>query len=77
VYPQIRPLITAIPNEPEFEYRWYNLNEHIYSEPVARNALARFAIRRFINNVRVGKITMQELSALFEIPDKPKSKLRF
>jgi hypothetical protein len=53
------------------------IGEHMDAAPVARNAIARIAIRRFIEAYKSGEITPQELAAYFDRPDKPQPKLRF
>ena len=52
------------------------LGDFIQSDPVARHALVRIAVRRFIEAFRSGEITPGELSGLFEVPERPKPKLR-
>jgi hypothetical protein len=52
------------------------LGDFLQSEPVARNAITRIAIRRMIEDYRAGKITLDELGAYFDRPEKPQPRLR-
>ena len=45
-------------------------------EPIARNAISRLAIRRFIEAYLAGELTPEVLSGYFERPDRPQPKLR-
>ncbi len=51
------------------------LGEYLDSQPVARNALMRLAVRQFIEDFMSGKITPADLAARFQKDDKPKAKL--
>lgn len=53
------------------------LGAHLQAEPVARNTLMRIAIRRLLESYLAGGLTLDELAGYFEIPDKPKPKLKF
>lgn len=53
------------------------LGAHLGAEPVARNTLMRIAIRRLIELYQAGELTLDDLGGYFEIPDKPKPKLKF
>jgi hypothetical protein len=53
------------------------IEEHMDVAPVARNAIARIAIRRFIEAYKSGEITPQELAAYFDRPGKSQPKLIF
>ncbi len=50
------------------------LGEQLNTEPVARNALVRIAVRELIKNYRAGRL---DLLPFFEAPEKPKPKTRF
>lgn len=52
------------------------LGERLGSEPIARNALIRDAVRRFIFAYRSGEITPEELLGKFEVPKQPKPKYK-
>ena len=45
------------------------------ADPVARNALLRIAVRKFILDYRAGALTLDDLGAYFTKPEKPKPKL--
>jgi len=51
------------------------LGDFMDAEPIARNALIRIAVRRFILAHRSGDITLQELAEYFDRPEKPQPKL--
>jgi hypothetical protein len=52
------------------------LGDHMQAEPVARNAITRIAIRRMIQDYRAGRLTLEELAAYFDRPEKPQPRLR-
>jgi hypothetical protein len=52
------------------------LTEEIESS-VSRNSLMRIAIRRLIEDVRIGKITHEELGKYFVRPERPAPRLKF
>jgi hypothetical protein len=52
------------------------LGRFIDSEPVARNALVRIAARKLISEFRSGKLTVEQLAAMFTRPDKPRPRLK-
>lgn len=52
------------------------LGEYLGADPVARNAIMRIAIRRFLEDYRAGRLTLADLAERFTIPDKPKPRLK-
>lgn len=54
-----------------------DLGDYLESEPVARNALMRIAIRKFIIDYREDNISIDDLAGYFKTPEKPKPKLDF
>jgi hypothetical protein len=52
------------------------LGEVIGTEPIARNALMRIAVRRFIEAYRAGAITLGDLANYFDKPEKPSPRLK-
>ena len=52
------------------------LGDYLDAEPIARNAISRLAIRRFIEAYQMGELTPEVLSGYFERPDRPQPKLR-
>jgi hypothetical protein len=53
------------------------LTEHLGCAPLARNAIGRLAIRRFLEGWQAGDITLDDLAEHFNLPDKPQPKLKF
>lgn len=53
------------------------ITEHLGCEPLARNAIARLAIRRFLEGWFAGDITIDDLASHFQLPEKPQPKLKF
>jgi hypothetical protein len=51
------------------------LGAMLESEPIARNALIRIAVRRLIVDLRSGAMSYDDLGAYFTKPKKPKLKL--
>jgi hypothetical protein len=52
------------------------LGEMLDSKAVARNALIRLAARRFIEQLRRGDLSMDELAGYFSTPEKPQPRLK-
>lgn len=52
------------------------LGEYLGANKVARNSIMRLAIRRFLEGLQDGSITLAELSELFTTPEKPQPKLK-
>lgn len=52
------------------------LGERLGAEPIARNAITRIAIRRFLEQYLTGALTVDDLAGYFEVPEKPAPKLK-
>jgi hypothetical protein len=52
------------------------LGDYMQSEPIPRNALMRLACRRFLVEYKTGSLTLEELAAYFDRPDRPQPKLK-
>jgi hypothetical protein len=52
------------------------LGEYLGADPVARNAIMRIAIRRFLEDYRAGRLTLADLAERFTTPAKPQPKLK-
>jgi hypothetical protein len=53
------------------------LGEYMSGEPVARNALIRIAVIRFLDATERGELSLHDLAAwYFDIPDKPQPRLK-
>lgn len=52
------------------------LGDYLQGDKVARNSLIRIAVRRLIEAYRAGELTPGELAQYFEVPERPKPKLK-
>jgi len=52
------------------------LGDLLGTEPVARNAVMRLAVRAFLETIRDGEMTPADLAGQFERPEKPKPRLK-
>ena len=51
------------------------LGDYMDSQPIARNALIRIAVRTLLKGYLSGETSLQDLAANFTRPDKPQPKL--
>lgn len=53
------------------------LGTYLDAEPVARNTLMRIAIRWFLTRYIKGDLTLEDLAREFDVPEKPKPRLKY